>query len=162
MLNQDERQELIARYGNAYEELRAALATFPSEMWRFKPADDEWSIHEQIIHLADAEANSYVRARRAIAEPGQDVIAYDQDRWASTLDYHRQSTDEALELFRLLRMMTHRLLVNLADDVWAQTIEHPENGTMTLDDWLVVYANHVADHITQMHGCYDAWAARLH
>jgi len=30
-----------------------------------------------LLHLADAEANLYVRARRIIAEPGSKVLAFD-------------------------------------------------------------------------------------
>jgi hypothetical protein len=72
-----DRQERLARiksYGAAYENLVAALETFPKEMWQFRPAPGEWSIHEQIIHLADSDANSYVRLRRAVAEPGSAVL----------------------------------------------------------------------------------------
>jgi len=156
-LNHQERQARIESYGKAYDRLIAALETLPKEMWQFKPAPDDWSIHEQIIHLADSEANSYSRVRRGIAEPGSAVLGYDQDRWASNLNYHAQSCEEALQLFKLLRLMSYRLIVSLPDDTWAHTIEHSENGTMTLDDWLVVYDDHVLGHIQQMQANYEAW-----
>lgn len=159
-MDRHERQERIKLYGAAYDLLVAALETFPKEMWKFRPAPGEWSIHEQIIHLADSEANSYGRLRRGIAEPGSAVFAYDQDVWAIKLDYHAQSCDNALQLFRWLRQTSYDLILTLPDDVWSHTIEHPENGTVTLDDWLIVYSDHVPSHITQMQGCCRVWQAQ--
>lgn len=147
-------------YGRAYEVLMSALREFPAEMWQFKPAPEMWSIHETIVHIADSEANSYARCRRLIAEPGQSVMAYDENRWASALDYHRQSTEEALELFRVLRRNSYHLIRDVPEAVWAHTILHPENGLMTMDDWLDVYERHVPEHIAQMRAVYEAWRAQ--
>lgn len=154
-LNKDQRNEMLESYGKAYDKIVEALKTFPKEMWQWKPAPHKWSIHEQIIHLADSEANSFVRCRRFIAEPGSGVMAYDQDTWARKCDYHSQSAEDALELFRLLRKMSYDLLKIQTEGVWSNTIEHPENGTMTFTDWLRVYENHT--HINQMNRVYTAW-----
>jgi hypothetical protein len=156
-LTPERRRAMIESYGAAYDELVAALDTFPREMWQFKPAPHEWSVHEQIVHLADSEANSYVRVRHGIAEPTSRVAGYDQDVWAVALAYHDQSTEDALELFKWLRRMSYNLIRTLPDEIWTNTIEHPENGTMSLDDWLVIYEAHVRGHITQMQGVYEAW-----
>ena len=95
-----ERTEKIAHYGNAYNLLTDALTRFPREMWHFRPSSDDWTIHEIVVHITDSEANSYIRARRLIAEPGKDLMAYDEMQWARALDYHRVSIEEAVELFR--------------------------------------------------------------
>jgi hypothetical protein len=102
-MTQEERNTLIESYGNAYALLIEALKEFPKEMWQWKPSPDKWSIHEVLIHIADSEANSFVRCRRFIAEPGSGVYGYDENKWAKHLDYHSQSIEESLELFRLLR-----------------------------------------------------------
>jgi hypothetical protein len=36
-------------------------------------------------------------------------------------------------------------------------MNHTENGVMTLDDWLDIYARHVSDHVDQMRRVYTAW-----
>lgn len=151
------RVQKVASYGNAYEQLVAALKQFPVEMWQFRPAAEQWTIHELIVHIADSEANSFVRCRKAIAEPGSTVAAYNEPRWASVLRYHEQSTEEALELFKCLRRASYNVIKSLPESVWAQTIEHPENGTMTLDDWLKVYEAHVREHIAQMQRVHEDW-----
>jgi hypothetical protein len=70
-MEQQERLQKIESYGNAYSVLVEALKQFPPEMWQFRPSLDQWSIHELIVHIADSEANSYIRCRRFIAEPGE-------------------------------------------------------------------------------------------
>jgi|SRR5579859_699618 len=156
----EERQAKIESYGQAHHELVTALGQFPAAMWQFKPDADRWSIHETVVHIADSEANSYIRCRRLIAEPGQAVLAYDENRWATALDYHAQSTDGALELFKWLRRQSYLLIRNQPAAVWAQTVLHPENGTMTLDDWLDVYERHVREHVAQMQAVYATWVAQ--
>ena len=155
-----ERAALLESYGAAYDQLQAALQQFPRAMWQFKAAHDPWSIHEIVVHITDSEANSYVRARRGIAEPGAAVTAYDENGWAAALHYAGQSADDALELFKWLRRHTYTLIQTLPDAAWANTIEHPENGTMTLDDWLRVYERHIPDHIAQMQRIHATWLAR--
>ena len=152
-----ERLQKIESYGGAYAELVDALTQFPKEMWRFKPSPERWSIHEIVVHLADSEANSYVRCRRLIAEPGQSVMAYDENRWAEYLRYHDQSTQEALELFKWLRLESYRLIRPLPEPVWSNSVFHPEHGNYTLDDWLVIYERHVREHVRQMQANYQAW-----
>lgn len=156
----DERNRIIESYGQAHEQLMAALEEIPREMWRFKPSPERWSVHEIIIHIADSEANSFIRCRRFIAEPGSWVMAYDQDAWATELRYHEQSTDDALELFRHLRRSSYNLIRTLPESVWINTIEHPENGTMTFDDWLNVYERHIPGHIEQMRRNVTVWEER--
>jgi hypothetical protein len=126
-------------------------------MWQYKPDADQWSIHELIIHLTDSEANSYIRCRRFLAEPGQALMAYDENQWALELDYHGQSPEDALELFRWLRKKSYDLIKNTSDEVWLRECFHPENGTMTLDDWLDTYERHIPDHVAQMQAVYERW-----
>lgn len=153
----EERTRQIESYGNAYAQLVDALRQFPKEMWHFKPSPDRWSVHEIVVHIADSEANSYVRCRRFIAEPGKTVMAYDENVWAESLRYHDQSTDEALELFKWLHLRSCNLIKSLPESVWSNTVYHPENGTMTLDDWLGVYERHIPEHIQQMQAIHEAW-----
>ena len=155
-----ERRQTIETYGRAPEILAAALGDFPRSMWKYRAAHDPWSIHDLVLHLADSEANSYARCRRLIAEPGSTVMAYDEMQWARALDYHAQSADDALELFKWLRRASYHLIRTLPDSVFTNTIEHPENGTMTMDDWLDVYTRHVSEHVEQMRRIQAAWQAR--
>lgn len=156
-MTQEDRQLKITSYGKAYETIIETLKLFPKEMWKYKPSPNEWSIHEIIIHLADSEANSYIRCRRFIAETGNTVMAYDQDLWTNKLNYHNQNTDDALELFRLLRLMSYNLIKDLPEKTWANVIYHPENGLMTMDEWLNIYEEHPYKHLNQMRRNFEKW-----
>ncbi len=152
-----DRTEKIARYGDAHHLLTEALKRFPKKMWLYKPSQTDWSIHEIIVHITDSEANSYIRARRMIAEPGLSLMAYDENQWAKTLDYQNLETEDAVELFRWLRNNTYKLIQTLPAATWAHTAYHPEAGTISLDNWLDTYARHVPDHVNQMETVFKAW-----
>lgn len=153
----DERRERIESYGRAYNRLEAALADFPKRMWTYRPGPDEWTIHEIIIHLADSEANSYIRCRRLLAEPGSEVLGYDEMGWARALAYHAQSPKSALQLFQALRRSSYDLIRTLPEQVWSNWVSHSESGRMTFDDWLLIYERHVPGHIAQMRAVYETW-----
>jgi hypothetical protein len=157
MLLNHERRTLIERFARGAEELEDALRAIPREAWSWKPAPDRWSIHEIVVHIVDSEVNGYIRCRTLVAEPGKTVMAYDQDLWAAELSYDEQSVGESLELFRLLRITTHRLLQSIPDSAWNHTVHHPERGMMMLDDWLPMYADHIPGHIAQMKRNYEGW-----
>lgn len=155
----DERRQKIVLYGSAYDMVKNALKRYPPEMWQYRPTPQDFTIHEIFVHITDSEANSFVRVRRFIAEPGSAVLAYDESVWASKLDYHAQLVKDAMKLFRWLRGNTYKLIRNLPDQVWSSTVVHSENGVMTMEEWLDVYTRHVPEHIAQMERVYQAWLA---
>ena len=67
-----------------------------------------------------------------------------------------------MELFRLLRRQSYNLIKSLPESAWANTCYHPENGDMTLDDWLDVYERHVREHTDYMRRNYDLWVGERH
>jgi hypothetical protein len=153
----EKRMDKILSYGSAHQQLVAALERFPREMWQFRPAPDRWTIHEILVHITDSEANSYIRCRRFLAEPGSTVLGYDEMKWARDLRYHERSPEDALELFKWLRHNSYTLIRDLPDEAWTSTVYHTENGQITLDDWLDTYAWHIPEHIAQMQAVYDDW-----
>lgn len=153
--DESEIKRLIESYGKAHEKVITCLKNIPEEIWDWQPPYNKWTIRQNIIHLADSEANAYVRCRRFIAEPSSGVFGYDQNAWANELDYKKQNIADALKLFQLLRKMSFELIKELPTELWENTIEHSENGTMKFWQWLKVYENHT--HVFQMQRVFDAW-----
>ena len=151
------RQQKIQLYGQAASLLTAALERFPREMCQYRSPVDDWTIHEIVIHITDSEANSYVRCRRFIAEPGQPLLAYDENQWARALDYHALDVDTAVLLFKWLRQSSFELIQTVPDIVWQNGAYHPESGQISFDDWLGTYSRHIPEHIAQMERIYEAW-----
>jgi len=156
MMTPEERRQKIESYGRAHDTLVEALKRFPREMWTFRPPEG-WSIHAIVVHITDSEANSFVRCRRLIAEPGSPVLGYDENQWARALRYEDQSTDDAIELFKWLRRASYNLIKGQPDSLAGHTIQHSQNGQMTFDDWLAEYERHIPDHVAQMERVFQAW-----
>jgi len=157
-MNIDERNQKIELYGQGFEMLVHILQDIPREMWQFKPAPNEWSVHEVIIHLADSESNAALRARKLIVEPGGTLMGYDQEQWATTLDYHAQDLEDALDVLRLARKTTYSLLKKQPDEVFEHIVIHPEyNEPYTFDNWLNIYSAHIPGHIEQIMNNYKIW-----
>jgi hypothetical protein len=152
-----DREALIAAFAGGAAVLSGAWQQVPDEARRHRPAPGEWSPHELVIHLADADVNGYIRFRKLVAEPGATVSGYEQDAWASSLDYHSQDPELAIEVMARLRALTLPVLTGLDEAVWEHTVTHSERGPWTMEDWLRTYTDHVSDHIEQMDAAVAAW-----
>ena len=91
-----QKENRIVRQG--LRQLIRAIKKFPRKMWKWRGQNDPWTIHEIIVHVTDSEANSFIRCRRFIAEPGKDVLGYDEMLWARELNYLEQKPEEAIQL----------------------------------------------------------------
>ena len=154
------RQRVVESFGAAPGQLNTALKAIDTKMWSWTPAPNEWSIRQIIFHITDSEANYYVRLRKAVAESGGAVVGFDQNLWTDALDFPGRSTDEALQLFRLLRTSSYHLLVQLPEAYWANTVQHSERGTLTLENLLAVAENHISEHLKQIEGNVNQYKKR--
>lgn len=160
-MDKQERQEKIELYGRGYDLLIQTLKDIPQEMWKFKPEPNEWSVHEILIHLADSESNAALRARMLIVEPNGVVMGYDQDKWTIDLNYHDQDYEDALEVVRLARKTTYKILRAQPDEVFNHTVKHPQyEEPFTFDQWLDSYSAHIPGHVEQIINNYKIWRDR--
>ncbi|HEX2696408.1 MAG TPA: DinB family protein [Anaerolineales bacterium] len=160
-MNQNERNAMIEEYRHGYDLFAAVLAEIPHEAWEFKPALQEWSVHELIIHMKDSTYMGVIRLHKLIAEPGSTLMPYAEDKWSEALNYHTQEMEDALQIFRLILKTTYHLLQTLPKQVFTHSVIHPEwNEPYTFDDWFNIYISHVSDHIRQLEQIHTAWKAR--
>ena len=157
-MNQGERNQKIEDYGRGYDHLLEALAGIPREAWDYKPSAQDWSVHEILVHMGDSESMAALRLRKLIVEPGSTLMGYDEAKWADALEYQKQDADDALQIIKLARQTSYRLLKTLPADVFDHAVEHPESSDpYTFDRWLGIYARHIPDHVEQMKKSYEAW-----
>ena len=150
-MNITERNEKIEQYGHGFDILTAALAEVPKETWDLRPEPNEWSVHEIVVHMADSESMSALRVRKLIVEPGSTLMGYEEAKWADALSYKKQSVEDALQIIKLARQSTYRLLKILPDEVFTHSVIHPEySEPYTFERWLSIYARHIPDHIEQI------------
>jgi hypothetical protein len=157
-VDKEERSRKIEQYGGGYELLTAALANTPPQAWDFKPSPDDWSVHEIIVHMGDSESMAALRARKLIVEPGSRLMGYEEPKWASALDYQHQDVESSLDIIRLARQTTYKLLKTLPDEVFTHSVVHPEyDEPYTFERWLNIYSRHIPDHIEQIKKTVAQW-----
>jgi hypothetical protein len=160
-MDNKERSEKIEEYGRGYAILSEALKSIPREAWKFQPAPGEWSVHEILVHMADSESMAALRVRKLIVEPGSMLMGYEEAKWAGSLHYLDQDADDALQILKLARQTTYRLLKTLPPETFENSVKHPEyEEPYTFDRWLKIYAHHIPDHVDQMQRAYAAWKAK--
>jgi DinB family protein len=159
-LSSAERAALIDRYERGPALLRAALATIPPEAMQWRPAPGRWSAHEVIVHCADAETNGASRIRYILAETTPVIQGYDQERWATALDYHQLPLAPALATVEAVRASTLPLLRRAGDADWARSATHSEYGKFGAEEWLKLYAEHLEKHSGQLARNLAAWKGR--
>ncbi len=159
-MSREERESLVEQYARGPERVRAALATAPREALQWRPDPRRWSVHEIVVHCADAETNAALRIRYLLAEKEPLIVGYDQDAWARLFDYHSQPLEESLLVAAAARERTVPLLRRMTEADWAKAGRHTESGAYSAEDWLRVYAAHLEGHARQIEGNVRAWKAR--
>ncbi len=142
--------EQFASYESTPSQLLAAIESLSEVSMKYRPVEEEWSIHEVIIHLADSEAMGFYRLRKTIAEEGSTLQVYDEGAWAKNLSYQSQDIPLASTLFAALRASSIALLRSLPVETWERTSMHAENGIMSLYDIFIVYLQHGNVHLQQI------------
>lgn len=116
----------------------------------------KWTIRQLVHHLADSHANGAARVRWALTENSPAVKAYDQDEWARLHDARLAPIEPSLAIIRGLHQRLVMLFESLDDVEFERNMHHPENGEVTIDDWVRVYAGHCDKHLGHIKGLITA------
>jgi uncharacterized damage-inducible protein DinB len=145
---------LMGAYVEGPHLLERALANIPAEELRFTPGPEHWSIHENVIHVADVELAYAIRIRYLLAEPAKIPLSFYGFQWSRALDYPSQSLDEALTLFRAVRTGTAAFLRTLPPPAWEKVGLHwdqdgagSELRTLTPAQAVEIFIEHVQYHL---------------
>jgi hypothetical protein len=110
----------------------------------------KWSIRFILHHLADAETVLFDRIRQTISEPRQVLWAFDQDAWATGLDYSNMPLDLSRRIYESVRngIIYHARLHYEKNG--HRKFVHSETGVRTLKDELDKVASHNENHLKQI------------
>jgi hypothetical protein len=145
-----ELSDLLERFRRGPELMAAVLTGAAGAELDFVAAPGRWSIRQIMAHLADSEIVDADRLRRVIAEENPTLMGYDQEAWASNLNYARRKISESLETFRRLRAENYDLLKDLPEAVFERTGTHSERGPVTLRQLVELNAEHPEKHARQV------------
>lgn len=143
-------KEPFARFKAGPMLLRVAVTGIDPSVLNRRPAGEDWSIRDIIIHLADTELVRATRIRMMIASENPPLEPIDEDLWKRKLHYLWRDPEGAISLFQQTRYSTAELLAQCYAETWLRTGNHPELGIMTVADQMVRGADHVDEHIEQV------------
>jgi uncharacterized damage-inducible protein DinB len=148
--SESERLALIQRLAEAPALLRHAVTGLSDQQLDTPYREGGWTVRQVTHHLADSHMNAYIRCKLLMTEPHPTIRPYDQDRWAKLHDASTNPIEVSLVLLESLHSRWVAFLMALAPADFSKTLNHPESGTMKLDDVLQLYAWHGRHHTAQI------------
>ena len=151
------RARKVNLFSAGVERVEKALRKFPRRMWSYTQSPENWTIIQILWHLADQEANLYMRLRIAAAEPGHPLTAYDQNKWDKGLLYQKADPEQARDILLLLRKANADLVKRLGPSAWNKQVVHPEYGKRPFSYFVGMNIWHLDHHLAQMGRRYTEW-----
>ncbi|HVO36341.1 MAG TPA: putative metal-dependent hydrolase [Gemmatimonadales bacterium] len=151
-LNAAQRAECIAQIAAAPEQLRRAVQGLDDRKLDTPYRDGGWTVRQVVHHVPDSHMHAYLRCKFLLTEEQPTIKPYNQGDWAETPET-RGPVDVSLALLEALHRRWVLLLEALRPEDFARTLNHPENGMMTLDGIVAMYAwhgRHHTAHITSL------------
>lgn len=109
----------------------------------------KWTIRQLLLHITDADQVLLERISRGIANPGQMIYGFDQDKWANRF-YPSLSIDVSKALFVATRARIIELASLYYDSHGANKYEHSETGARTVKEEFDKVVWHTEHHLGQM------------
>lgn len=150
-LSEDRRRELIDQIAAAPAALAAAVEGWSDAALDSPYRPGGWTVRQVVHHVPDSHANAYIRCKLALTEETPTIRPYDQDRWAALDDGRRLPVAPSLALLAALHERWVAMWRSMTPADFARALHHPENGPMTLDAVLGMYAWHGRHHVAQIH-----------
>ncbi|MGD1005854.1 MAG: DinB family protein [Ignavibacteriaceae bacterium] len=140
----------LSRYLNNYNEIFEVLQKLSNDQINYKHAENKWSVHEVITHLADTEIQSHIRIRTILANKDPYMVYHDEMDWSIILDYAKINLEESLEVIRLMRKVNYNLLSRLKPADFKKKGVHSTRGELSLENLVNFYIDHVDKHLIQI------------
>lgn len=150
VVSDDSRAVAIAAIAEAPAALRHAVAGLDDARLDTPYRPGGWTVRQVVHHVADSHINAYVRFRLALTEEEPTIRPYREAAWAELSDASAAPAESSLRLLDALHERWDRMLRSLPPAAWARTLHHPDNGIMTLDHLLQLYAWHGHHHVAHV------------
>lgn len=132
------------------KQLHAVVTRIDQHALVATPIPGEWSIAQNVHHLADSHSTAFARCRLILTEHNPPLKPYDQDAWAALADSRNPDIGPSLLILQGLHQRWSAFFAQLSDADWHRTGQHAEAGAMTLASILHGYVAHGQSHIDQI------------
>jgi len=105
-----------------------------------------WTVRQLVHHVADSHMNAFIRFRLGFTEDNPTIKPYDEKAWTELPDNRHLPVEVSLQLLDSLHERMVHMLRSVAPASFQRSIQHPENGPMTLDAVVSMYAWHGQHH----------------
>jgi uncharacterized damage-inducible protein DinB len=130
-------------------QMRAAVTGLSDEQLEIPYREGGWTLRQVVHHVPDSHMNSYVRFKLALTEENPTIKPYDEAVWASLSD-SSLPVQISLDLLEALHVRWVILLRAIKPQDWKRTFNHPQNGSMSLEYALALYAWHSRHHLAHI------------
>ncbi len=145
-----ERASLIDQIAATPERMRAAVAGLSNEQLDTPYRPGGWSVRQVVHHVPESHLNSYIRFKLAITEDQPTIKPYFEDRWAQLQDALVSPIEPSLDLLEALHQRWVWFLRSLKDEDFKRTFQHPEQGLVSLNKNVALYAWHGRHHVAHI------------
>ena len=145
-----ERVALITRFAAQPSALAAAVSGMTDASWEQPYRPGGWTIRQLVHHVADSHVNMFVRVKLALSEDEPTIKPYDQDLWVQQADVVAVSPMVSVALLAALHERAVAFFRALTPGQFLRGLMHPENGRMTIEQVLALYAWHGDHHIAHI------------
>lgn len=149
-LSPDQRRAAIDSIAGAPARMRAAVRGLDDSQLDTPYRPDGWTVRQLVHHVPDSHLNSYTRFKLALTEDTPTIKPYDEAAWARLDDSRTTPIETSLTMLDVLHDRWVRLLHAMTPSDFERRINHPENGTMTLDQLLALYEWHGRHHVAHI------------
>lgn len=149
-LSEARRRDLIAQIAATPAAMADAVAGLSDAQLDTPYRPGGWTVRQVVHHVPDSHMNAYIRCKLALTMDTPAIQPYDQDRWASFEDGRLLPPAPSLALLASLHERWVTMWRSLMPAEFARTLYHPENGSMTLDAVLGLYAWHGRHHVAHV------------
>src|SRR5215203_169971 len=143
----EEVQSNIIRIERLPGEVETIASSLSSKQLDTPYRDGGWTARQVIHHIADSHINAYVRTRWLLTEDQPTIKPYQEKGWAELPDAKSAAIELSLELVAAIHQRWALLLESLPDEAFRRELVHPQNGPMTLDKLVRMYAWHGRHHV---------------
>jgi hypothetical protein len=148
--DRNQRGSAIDDIAAAPAEMREAVAGLTNNQLDTPYRDDGWTVRQVVHHVPDSHMNSYIRFKFALTEHEPTIKPYDEQIWANLIDARTAPVDPSLELLAGLHHRWAILLRSLSEKDVQRKFNHPELGTVTIDQYIALYAWHGKHHVAHI------------
>lgn len=150
LLSYSEGDDALKLQAEAPTRLAALLKNRSTDELMRAPAPGKWSVGQIVAHLADAEIAISWRLRQILSTNTVPLQGYDQDAWATALDYAHRDPQQSLAQYRALREANVALLKSVPRKLWDNYGEHAERGRESITHMIKMTAGHDINHLRQI------------